>query len=73
MFAVDGSTKVFAKEAHREGALTILELTGGGASGPAGENQLVDPNCYDAFMCSHGDAVVEKFLCPALDSASPVE
>jgi hypothetical protein len=69
----DNSTKIYTKEAHREGVLMVLEITGGGENGPAGENQLVDPNCYDAFLNSAGDAVVEKFYCPALDTASPVE
>ena len=51
----------------------MLEITGGGEGGAAGANQLVDPNCYDAFMCTAGDIVVDKFHCPALEKASPVE
>lgn len=70
---VDGSTKIYTKEAHREGVLLVLEITGGGAQGAAGENQLVDPDCYDAFLCSAGDEVLEDFDCPSLDTASPVE
>lgn len=72
-FTVDGSTKLYTKEAHKEAVLLVLEITGGGEQGPAGQNQLVDPNCYDAFLCSAGDAVLENFSCPALDTASPVE
>jgi hypothetical protein len=71
--AVDGSTKIYTKAAHREAVLLVLEITGGGEHGAAGENQLVDPSCYDAFMCSAGDEVLEEFHCPSLQSASPVE
>ena len=70
---VDGTTKIYAKEEHLEGVLLVLEITGGGAEGAAGENQLVDENCYDAFLCSAGHAVVQDFHCPALDHATPVE
>lgn len=51
----------------------ILDLTGGGEAGPAGENQLVDPKCYDAFLCLLGEEAVPSLNCPVLEAGSPVE
>lgn len=74
MCLVDGSTKIFTKAAYEEAVLMVLEITGGGENGAAGENQLVDRDCYDAFLNSAGHAVMEDFSsCPALVTASPVE
>ena len=66
-------TKLFSKADYKETASMILDLTGGGAAGPAGENQLVTPECYDAFLCLLGEEVVEEFNCPDLEAGSPVE
>jgi hypothetical protein len=51
----------------------VNELTGGGATGAAGENQLVDPCYYAAFMCQNGTAVVTEFNCPALEGACALD
>ena len=52
----------------------VLEITGGGEHGAAGQNQLVDRDCYDAFLNSAGHAVLEDFSsCFSLVIASPVE
>lgn len=72
-FQESNGTRIYTKEKYREGALMIAELTGGGETGAAGTNQLVDVNCYAAFLCTNNEVVVDNLSCPALDTSSPVE